>query len=247
MTLTNPLALCIFQQDQTLKGTSMNKMLCVCLFVVGTTAVAQISRPMVDEQMRSEMLASTRGSHSANDRARFAVTSGFTGFNIDNVARQGINIDIQALVSRISALRLELNAGIVLYNTSSSLAVAPVYSPSSSYFNNYHENQYPHPRFNLNFALGYIGTDVLYYFSDGKVRPYVAAGVRAVTWQMSEGFAGALTPSARAGIEISAGSSFSGFAEARYMYGMRNLLTPYPSSLKYVTTVAFGVSFAPQL
>jgi hypothetical protein len=140
-----------------------------------------------------------------------------------------------------------LNAGIVLYNNSSSLAVAPAYSPSSSYFNNYYENQYPHPRFNLNFALGYIGTDLLYYFSDGKVRPYVAAGVRAVSWQMSEGFAGALTPSARAGIELSAGSSFSGFAEARYMYGMRNLLTPYPSSLKYVTTVAFGVSFAPQL
>jgi hypothetical protein len=202
---------------------------------------------MVDDQMRSEMLASARGSHSANDRARFAITSGFTGFNIDNVARQGINIDIQALLSRISAVRLELNAGVVLYNTSSSLAVAPAYSPSYSYFNNYYENQYPHPRFNLNFALGYIGTDVLYYFSDGKVRPYVAAGVRAVTWQMSEGFAGALTPSARAGIEISAGSSFSGFAEARYMYGMRNLLSPYPSSLKYVTTVAFGVSFAPQL
>jgi hypothetical protein len=225
----------------------MNKFLFVCFLAVGTTSVAQISRPMVDDQMRSEMLASTRGSHSSNDRARFAITSGVTGFNIDNVARQGINIDIQALLSRISAVRLELNAGIVLYNTSSSLAVAPAYSPSSSYFNNYYENQYPHPRFNLNFALGYIGTDVLYYFSDGKVRPYAAAGVRAVTWQMSEGFAGALTPSARAGIEISAGSSFSGFAEARYMYGMRNLLTPYPSSLKYVTTVAFGVSFAPQL
>ena len=225
----------------------MNKFLFVCFLAVGTTSVAQISRPMVDDQMRSEMLASTHGSHSANDRARFAITSGFTGFNIDNVARQGINIDIQALLSRISAVRLELNAGIVLYNTSSSLAVAPTYSPSSSYFNNYYENQYPHPRFNLNFALGYIGTDLLYYFSDGKVRPYVAAGVRAVTWQMSEGFAGALTPSARAGIEISAGSSFSGFAEARYMYGMRNLLTPYPSSLKYVATVAFGVSFAPQL
>ncbi len=225
----------------------MNKFLFICVLAVGTTSVAQISRPMVDDQMRTEMMASTRGSHSANDRARFAITSGFTGFNIDNVAHQGINIDIQALLSRISALRLELNAGIVLYNTSSSLAVAPVYSPSSSYFNNYYENQYPHPRFNLNFALGYIGTDMLYYFSDGKVRPYVAAGVRAVTWQMSEGFAGALTPSARAGIEISAGSSFSGFAEARYMYGMRNLLTPYPSSLKYVTTVAFGVSFAPQL
>lgn len=225
----------------------MNKFLFVCCLAVGTTSVAQISRPMVDDQMRSEMVASTRGSHSANNRARFAITSGFTGFNIDNVARQGINIDIQALLSRISSVRLELNAGIVLYNTSSSLAVAPAYSRSSSYFNNYYENQYPHPRFNLNFALGYIGTDVLYYFSDGKVRPYVAAGVRAVSWQMSEGFAGALTPSARAGIEISAGSSFSGFAEARYMYGMRNLLTPYPSSLKYVTTVAFGVSFAPQL
>jgi hypothetical protein len=225
----------------------MNKILFVCFLVVGTTSVAQISRPMVDDQMRSEMVASTHGTHSTNDRSRFAITSGFTGFEIDNVARQGINIDIQALVSRISAVRLELNAGIVLYNTSSSSAVAPVYSQSSSYFNNYYENQYPHPRFNLNFALGYIGTDLLYYFSDGKVRPYVAAGVRAVSWQMSEGFAGALTPSARAGIEISAGSSFSGFAEARYMYGMRNLLTPYPSSLKYVTTVAFGVSFAPQL
>jgi len=224
----------------------MNKFLFVCFLAAGTTSVAQISRPMVDDQMRSEMVASTRGSHS-NDRARFAITSGFTGFDIDNVACQGMNIDIQALLSRISAVRLELNAGIVLYNTSSSLAVAPMYSQSSSYFNNYYENQYPHPRFNLNFALGYIGTDVLYYFSDGKVRPYVAAGVRAVTWQMTEGFAGALTPSARAGIEISAGSSFSGFAEARYMYGMRNLLTPYPSSLKYVTTVAFGVSFAPQL
>ncbi len=214
----------------------MNRFLFVCFLAVATTSVAQISSPMVDDQMRSEMLASTRGSHSANDRARFAITSGFTGFDIDNVARQGINIDIQALLSRISAIRLELNAGIVLYNSS-----------SSSYFNNNTENQYPHPRFNLNFALGYIGTDMLYYFSDGKVRPYVAAGVRAITWQMSEGFAGALTPSARAGIEISAGSSFSGFAEARYMYGMRNLLTPYPSSLKYVTTVAFGVSFAPQL
>lgn len=225
----------------------MNKFLFVCFLAISTTSVAQISRPMVDDQMRSEMLASTRGSHSATDRARFAITSGFTGFNIDNVARQGINIDIQVLLSRISAVRLELNAGVVLYNTLSSLAVAPAYSPSSSYFNNYYENQYPHPRFNLNFALGYIGTDVLYYFSDGKVRPYVAVGVRAVTWQMSEGFAGALTPSARAGIEISAGSSFSGFAEARYMYGMKNLLTPYPSSLKYVTTVAFGVSFAPQL
>jgi hypothetical protein len=225
----------------------MNKFLFVCFLAVGTTSVAQISRPMVEDQLRSEMVAGSRRSHSANDRARFAITSGFTGFNIDNVARQGINIDIQALLSRISAVRLELNAGIVLYNTSSSLAVAPAYSPSSSHFNNYYENRYPHPRFNLNFALGYIGTDVLYYFSDGKVRPYVAAGVRAVTWQMSEGSAGALTPSARAGIEISAGSSFSGFAEARYMYGTRNLLTPYPSSLKYVTTVAFGVSFAPQL
>jgi hypothetical protein len=225
----------------------MNRFLIVCFLAISTTSVAQISRPMVDDQMRSEMVASTHGYHSINDRGRFAITSGFTGFEIDNVARQGFNIDIQALLSRISAVRLELNAGIVLYNNSSSLAVAPAYSPSSSYFNNYYENQYPHPRFNLNFALGYIGTDLLYYFSDGKVRPYVAAGVRAVSWQMSEGFAGALTPSARAGIELSAGSSFSGFAEARYMYGMRNLLTPYPSSLKYVTTVAFGVSFAPQL
>lgn len=225
----------------------MNKFLLVCFIAVGTTSVAQISRPVVDDQMRSEMVASTHRSHSAYDHARFAITFGFTGFNIDNVARQGINVDLQALLSRISALRLELNAGIVLYNTSPSLAVIPAYSPSSSYFNNYYKNQHPYPRFNLNFALGYIGTDVVYYFSEGKVRPYVAAGVRAVTWQMSEGFAGALTPSARGGIEISAGSSFSGFAEARYMYGMRNLLTPYPSSLKYVTTVAFGVSFAPQL
>jgi hypothetical protein len=225
----------------------MNKFLFVCFLAISATSIAQISRPMVDDQMRSEMLASTRGSYSTNDRARFAITSGFTGFDIDNVARQGVNIDIQALLTRISVVRLQLNAGIVLYNTSSSRTVSPVYSPSSSHFNNYYENQYPHPRFNINFALGYIGTDILYYFSDGKVRPYVAAGVRAVTWQMSEGFAGALTPSARAGIEISAGSSFSGFAEARYMYGMRNLLTPHPSSLKYVTTVAFGVSFAPQL
>lgn len=225
----------------------MNKFLFVYLVAIATTSVAQISSPMVDDQMRGEMLASTRGSHYGNDRARFAITSGFTGFNIDNVARQGINIDIEALLSRISPVRVELNAGIVLYNASSTQEVAPAYLPSSSYKNNYYENQYPHPRFNLNFALGYIGTDVLYYFSDGKVRPYVAAGVRAVTWQMSEGIAGALTPSARAGIEISAGSSFSGFAEARYMHGMQNLLTPYSSSLKYVTTVAFGVSFAPQL
>ena len=225
----------------------MNKFLFASLFAIVTTSAAQISGTMVDDQMRSEMAASSHRSYTANDRARFAITSGFTGFDIDNVARQGINIDIQALLSRISALRLELNAGIVLYNTSSSRVLAPVYSPASSNFNNYYEDQYSQPRFNLNFALGYIGTDMLYYFSDGKIRPYVAAGVRVVTWQMSDGLAGALTPTARAGIEISAGSSFSGFAEARYMYGMRNLLTPYPSSLQYVTTVAFGVSFAPQL
>ena len=225
----------------------MHKYLFAFLLAIGTTSIAQITRPMVDDQLRSEMIASSHGSHSLNDRSRFAITSGITGFAIYNVARQGFNIDIQALLSRISTLRLELNAGLVFYNSSTTAPAVPVVSQSSSYFNNYYENQYPHSRFNLNFALGYVGTDLLYYFADGKVRPYVAAGVRAVTWQMSQGLAGALTPSARAGIEISAGSSFSGFAEARYMYGMQNLLTPYPSSLKYVTTVAFGVSFAPQL
>ena len=217
------------------------------LVVVATSASAQISTPMVDDQLRSEMSASTRRSLYASDRAKFAITSGFTGFKIDEVARQGINLDIQALLSRVSDVRFELNAGVVLYNTSSSVGQAPVSAPYFSQSDYYYQNQYPQPRFNLNFALAYIGGDAVYYFSDGKLRPYVAAGVRVVTWQMSEGFAGALVPSARAGIEISAGSSFTGFAEARYMYGMRNLLTPYPSSLKYITTVAFGISFAPQL
>jgi hypothetical protein len=225
----------------------MNKMLCVCLFVVGAPAVAQISRPMVDEQVRSEMWASTDGSHYSNDRAKIAITTGFTGFKIDDVARQGINLDIQALLSRVSAVRFELNAGVVLYNTSSAVGQTTVSSPYFSQSDHYYQNQYPLPRFNLNFALAYVGGDAVYYFSDGKVRPYVAAGLKAVTWQMNEGLAGALAPSGRAGIEIAAGSSFSGFAEARYVYGMRNLLTPYPSSLRYVTTVAFGVSFAPQL
>ena len=226
----------------------MKRMMCVCLFAMSISAFAQGSYPLGDDQVRSEMSVSELHSYQSNSRSDFGITTGFAGFKIDNIARDGINIDLHALLSRVSPIRIEFNAGVVLYNTpSQAVGQSSIYSPYIYQSSVYSANQFLQPRSNLNFALGYIGSDVLYYFSDGKVRPYVAAGVKAVTWQMSERFAGTLAPSLRAGIEIAMSSSFSGFAEARYMYGFPNFLNQYSSSLKYVADVAFGVSFAPRL
>ena len=226
----------------------MKRILSALLLVFGSIVYSQSSYPLADDQIRSEMSASERSSSRSDSRATFGITTGYAGFKIDDASRQGFDIDVHALVSRFSQVRVELNGGVVLYN--SSAGYSEYSSTSSPYLyqsNAYSESQFTQPRFNLNFALAYIGTDALYYFSEGKVRPYVAAGIKAVTWQMSEGFAGTLVPSARGGIEIDINHSFSGFAEARYMYGMPNILNQYVSSLKYVTSVAFGVSFAPQL
>lgn len=226
----------------------MKSAIAVCLFAASTSAFAQGSYPVGDDQVRSEMSASEAHSYQSNSRADFGITTGFAGFKIDAIAREGFNVDLHALLSRVSPIRIEFNAGVVLYNTpSTAVGQSSGYTPYLYQSNVYTANQFLQPRSTLNFALGYIGSDVLYYFSDGKVRPYVAAGVKGVTWQMSEGFAGTLAPSLRAGIEIAMSSSFSGFAEARYMYGFPNILNQYVSSLKYVTDVAFGVSFAPRL
>lgn len=226
----------------------MKRILSVLLLVVGPTVYSQGSYPLADDQIRSQMTASERSSSRSDSRGAFGITTGYAGFKIDDATRQGFDIDIHALVSRFSQVRVEFNAGVVLYNSSVGYSeYSPTYSPYIYQSNTYSESQFTQPRFNLNFALAYIGTDALYYFSEGKVRPYVAAGIKAVGWQMSEGFAGTLAPSARAGIEIDMNRSFSGFAEARYMYGFPNILNQYVSSLKYVTSVAFGVSFAPQL
>ena len=219
----------------------------VCLFTASMPAFAQSSYPLGDDQIRSEMSASELHSNQSNRSADFGITTGYAGFKIDDIARDGVNFDLHALVSRMSALRIELNAGMILYNSPSSSGRSSLYAPYIYQSSAYSVDQFSQPRFNLNFALGYIGSDVLYYFSEGKVRPYVAAGVKAVTWQMSEGFAGTLAPSVRGGVEFAMSSSLTGFAEARYMYGFPNILNQYSSSLKYVTDVAFGVSFAPRL
>ncbi len=226
----------------------MKIIVCVCLFIATTAAFAQTSYPLGDDQVRSEMSASQLHLYQMNNRADFGITTGFAGFKIDGVARDGINVDLHALLARISPIRFEFNAGVIFYNTSSSLiGQSSQYSPYIYQSNIYSANQFSQPRSGFNFGLGYIGSDILYYFSEGKVRPYVAAGVDAVTWQMSEGLAGTLAPSARAGIEIRVNSSFTGFVEMRYMYGFPNVLNQYSSALNYVTDFAFGVSFAPSL
>jgi hypothetical protein len=226
----------------------MKRIVCACIFVLTSSAFSQIAYPIGDGQFRSEMSASARDSYSPEGRATFGITTGYAGFKIDDAARQGFDIDLHALLSRVSPIRFEFNAGVVLYN--SAAAISDYSSAYPGYFsqsNVYSQSQFSQPRFDLSFALAYVGTEALFYFSEGKVRPYVAAGVQAVTWQMNHGFAATLAPSARAGIEVGVSRSFSGFAEARYMYGFPNMLNQYSTSLKYVTSVAFGVSFAPQL
>ena len=222
----------------------MKKTICILLLIISLTGYGQISRPMVDDQVCSEM-SSSRG-HSS-DRTAFSITSGYTGFKIDGVARQGLNLDIRVPLSRNTPIGFVANGGVVLYNSASSSSQTPVSAPYYPQPEFYYRSEYREPRFSLNFAMAFLGTDAIYYFSDGKVRPYAAAGVEAITWQMNQGFAATLSPTARLGIEVSPKSSFKGFAEFRYMYGMRNILTPYPSSLSYVSTVAFGVSFAPSI
>ncbi len=225
----------------------MKLALWVCLFTGVTVAFAQTSYPLGDDQVRSEMSASELHSSQMNDRADFGITTGYAGFKIDNTARNGANIDLHALLAKISPLRLEVNAGVIFYSSSLSMGQSFQNSPYIYQSNVYSADQFSQPRSGFTFGLGYIGSDVLYYFSEGKVRPYVAAGVNAVGWQMDEGIAGTLAPSARAGIEIAVNSSFTGFVEARYMYGFPNVLKQYSSSLNYVTDIAFGISFAPSL
>lgn len=226
----------------------MKGIVCASVFLLTTSAFSQISYPMGDDQIRSEMSASNRNSYSPDGLSAFGITTGYAGFKIDDAARQGFDIDLHVLLSRISPIRFELNAGVVLYNSAATVSdLSPAYSGYPYQSNVYYQGQYSQPRFDLGFGLGYVGTEALFYFSEGKVRPYVAAGVQAVTWQMNQGFAATLAPSARAGIEVGVSRSFSGFAEARYMYGFPNLLNEYSTSLEYVTSVAFGVSFAPQL
>ncbi|HTR82564.1 MAG TPA: hypothetical protein VMM58_13125 [Bacteroidota bacterium] len=226
----------------------MKTIACVCFFALSSVGLSQVSYPMPDDQTRSEMSASERESHDVNRRDAFGITTGVAGFKIDNVTAQGFDIDLHALFSKTSPVRFEFNAGVVLYNTpSSEWNYSSSYSPFMYQSNVYSQSQFSQPRFNLNFALGYLGTDAVFYFSEGKVRPYVAAGIEAVTWQMNQGFGGTLAPSARAGLEIGINRSFSGFAEARYMYGFPNVLNQNATQLNYVTSVAFGVSFAPQM
>ncbi|MGA7160319.1 MAG: hypothetical protein WBZ48_04915 [Bacteroidota bacterium] len=226
----------------------MKSIICICFLTATTAAFAQGSYPLGDDQVRSEMSVSELHSSQMNDRADFGITTGFAGFKIDDIAREGVNVDLHALLSRISPLRIEFNAGVIFYSSAySPIGQFSQYSQYGYQSDIYYANEYSQPRSGINFGLGYIGSDVLYYFSDGKIRPYVAAGVDAVTWQMSEGLAGTLAPSARAGIEIAMNSSFTGFVEARYMYGFPNLLNQYSSSLYYVTDIAFGMSFAPNL
>ena len=241
------LLLCTFLNESIVEDGSMKSVICVCLFAATSAVFAQGSYPLGDDQVRSEMTSTELHLSQSNSRADFGITTGFAGFKIDGIARQGVSIDLHALLARVSPIRFEFNAGVVLYNTPYESGQGPMYSPFIYQSNVYGANQFDQPRGSIDFALEYIGGDVLYYLSDGKIRPYVAAGVKDVSWQMNEGLAGTLSPSFRAGIELAMGSSFSGFAEARYMYGFPNLLNQYSSSLKYVTDVAFGVSFAPQL
>ena len=223
----------------------MFKIICASVLFMASSAFSQTSYPMADDQIRSEMSSSDRSSYG---RSEFGITTGVAGFEIDNVSRQGYDIDIRALVSKVSRIRFEVNTGVVLYN--SAATPSEFSAVNQGYFgqsNVYSGSQFSQPRFDLSFALAYVGSEALFYFSDGKVRPYVAAGIQAITWRTDQGFAATLAPSARGGIEIGVSRSFSGFAEARYMYGFPNLLNQYSTSLKYVTSVAFGVSFAPQL
>ncbi len=223
----------------------MKRLICASVLILNSFAFSQSSHPIADDQVRSEMSTSDRGSY---DRPEFGLTTGVSGFSIDNVTRQGYDIDLRALLAKVSPFRIELNAGVVLYN--SAAAPSDFSSVNQGYYsqsNLYAESQFSQPRFDLNFALAYVGTEGLFYFSDGKVRPYVAAGIQAITWRMDQGFGATLAPSARAGLEVGVSRSFSGFIEARYMYGFPNLLNQYSTSLKYVTSAAFGVSFAPQL
>ena len=226
----------------------MKKILVVGLMLLGSKALAQGWYPTGDEQVRSQMSSSMRADDEFRGRSDLSLVSGISGFEIDGVARQGYNIDLRATVERISRLRIELNAGVVFYNSS-----VDSQTPSAEYGGYYGDtspygfNDYSAPRFDLRFGLGYFGPEAIYYFSDGKVRPYIGAGIEAVTWQMNRGFAASLAPTARGGVEVAVSRSFAGFVEARYMAGFPNVINGYSTSLRYVTSVAFGVSFAPQL
>jgi len=149
----------------------MKSMICVCFFAASAVALGQGEYPVGDEQIRSEMSASELHSCQSGSRADFGITMGFAGFKIDDVARQGIDIDLHALLSRVSPIRFELNGGVVIYNTPYEGGRGSMYSPYIYQSNVYGGNQFDQPRGRIDFALGYIGGDAFYYFSDGKIRP----------------------------------------------------------------------------
>lgn len=116
----------------------MKSLICVCLFAMSSPAISQGSYPLGDDQVRSEMGESGLRSDDVFSRTDFGMTTGFAGFEIDDVARQGVSVDLHALLARVSPLRFELNAGIVMYRSSrigrGSLDVFPVHLPIECLF-----------------------------------------------------------------------------------------------------------------
>jgi hypothetical protein len=86
-----------------------------------------------------------------------------------------------------------------------------------------------------------------YYLAEGDVRPYVGVGASFAFWSHLRRFSGALTPSAKGGVDIRIGGLFSGFAELRRTVGVATFVGPKTSKFNGLTAAAIGISFVPRL
>jgi hypothetical protein len=220
----------------------------IFLLLVCFPAFSQLKPVVVDEQVRHEMSIDRDTYHSRSDRHSVAgITTSYTGFRLEGISRQGLGIDLFYRPFRKISPLVQLNVGLIMYGNNSSQEPERTATDPFIYQNRiYTAPSIRNGRMDTYIGLAYLGVDGVYYFSQGPIAPYVGLGLKEVLWGVNNSFVGTLVPSAVAGVELSIASSFDGFVEARYMPRVANVVNSHGNAFGYVTSVAFGVSYAPQ-
>ncbi|MFH0988527.1 MAG: hypothetical protein V1799_00750 [bacterium] len=177
---------------------------------------------------------------------------GYGSFSFGDESRSGPMVTIQYIPNRLMNPSIYLSGGVMLrfrkiesvpdyeFNSSRSLSGSTRFPNLDAIDNGYDS------RLQVQTALGFVGSGLIYYFAEGDIAPYAGLGMVLPLWTYSSRINMALAPEAKLGLDVRFKDSFSGFIEVRHMVGVPTLLGSGPK-FDGLTSVSIGASFAPKL
>lgn len=233
-------------------------------FLLVVTALALLSVPLAAQVMErgtGEKRGEPQGQLPTPEGLRFSGRSSqswssmvaYGSLQLQGEERFGPAVLFQYTPRRYRGPAFDFHAGVLFQaneteaqNQNDYIPVASLLAPYESPYSDYrNENLFTMPHFSI--GLAFLGADVTFYLSEGRVRPYLGLGSSLVFWSRASQLHAAVAPGMKAGLQASISTSFSGFVEARRMVGIHSFIGPESGRFNGMTSAAIGLTFAPQL